>query len=309
MTDFSAFLQSKDFTTLTQQTYLYNTERFIKWYASVNSAQVDPLNATTKDVLDYLDYLQNVLDHQNITRQHHLVALKQYFEFLELPAVTAFIKLQGTKKHRLSYLFKPQELVELYDDYYAVFIQNGNPDQNSLTHWRNYTMLGFLAFQGLTTSELDELIVEDVNLHKATLTITPKGHRRTKRTLPLQACQIGGLMQYLQLIRPEFLTNPELTTNQKLFLPLTSQRFRGNNKNLSITVSLRHLKKNLTTLHKDFSKMSQLRTSVITGWIKDKGLRKAQYLAGHKSIVSTEEYVHNDLEALTEDLTKYHPFS
>ena len=36
--------------------------------------------------------------------------------------------------------------------------------------------------------------------------------------------------------------------------------------------------------------------------------RKAQYMAGHKSIVSTEEYLPNHIEDLADDITKFNPF-
>ncbi len=299
MKDFNLFLQSKDLSVMTQKVYTYNVQRFLKWYKQ------DPLNATTKDVLKYLEYLQDTLQVQNITRQNHLNALKQYFDFLQRTNVGAFIKLQAIKKQRLSYIFSSEELTQLYDDYYAVFIQNAKQESNTLTNWRNYTMLGLFVYQGLITTELDDLTLNDVNLQKTTLTITPKGNRGASRTLQLQASQIGGFIHYLNTIRPLFTDD---TDCKKLFLPLSAQRFKGSNDNLSIAVSLRHLSRSLKTLHKDYHKLVQLRASVITHWIKNQGLRKAQYLAGHKSIVSTEEYVHNDLEALTEDLTKYHPF-
>ncbi len=298
MKEFKAYLQSKDMSGMTQRAYIYNVQRFLNWF------EQDPINCTKKDVLDYLKHLQENLKLQNITRQNHLIALKHYFDFLEQPLIIAFINLQATKKQRLSYIFSSEELSQLYDDFYAVLIQNAKPESNPLTAWRNYTMLGFLVYQGLKTSELDDLNLTDINLQKATVTINPRGKRGAKRTLQLEACQIGGLMNYLQNIRPQFID----FDCEKLFLPLAEQRLKGANDNLSITTSLRHLTQNLKELHKDYSKIVQIRTSKITHWIKNYGLRKAQYFAGHKSIVSTEEYIHNDLEALTEDLTKYNPF-
>ena len=129
-----------------------------------------------------------------------------------------------------------QELEQLYDDYYNTFIQNAKPESNSLTNWRNYTMLGMLVYQGLRTNELDDLTIKDVNLQKATLKITPKGKRGASRTAPLQAAQIGSLIYYLQTVHPQFTDDSNC---QKLFLPLAEQRFKGSNDNLSIAISLR----------------------------------------------------------------------
>ena len=220
---------------------------------------------------------------------------------LGCPAVTAFIGLNAPKKHRLPHIFTPEELGHLYDDYYNGFVKKANAP----THWRNYVMLGFLVYQGLTTSELDGLDLQDADLQKASLRVQPKGRRGSPRTLPLQACQIGGLMHYTATVRPRF-TQDE--SEPKLFLPLPEAALTGDKGNTSIRSALRYLHRHLKTLHKDYHKMTQLRASAITHWIKSQGLRKAQYLAGHKSIVSTEEYLANDLEALTDDLSKYHPF-
>lgn len=297
--NFISYLQSKDLSKSTQNYYGYNVTRFLSWYKN------DPVGCRKKDILQYLDYLQNTLNLQNITRRNHLIALDHYFSFLQRPNVTAFIELQGTKKHRLPYIFTPQELQELYDNYYSEFIQNAPPESNPINHWRNYIMLGFLVYQGLKTTELDDLFISHINLQKAQISIEPSGRKGNARTLTLEACQIGCLMHYLNTIRPKFTKDTEC---QKLFIPLSQLRHRGANDSLSIAVTLRYLSKNLKTLHKDFTKLVQLRTSVITHWIKQKGLRKAQYLARHKSIVSTEEYLQNDLEALTEELSNYNPF-
>ncbi len=53
--------------------------------------------------------------------------------------------------------------------------------------------------------------------------------------------------------------------------------------------------------------MKQLRTSVITHWLKNYNLREVQYMAGHRYVSSTEAYQINDLDDLIEDIGKYHP--
>jgi site-specific recombinase XerD len=306
--EFIAYLQSKDLSQLSQKHYVYNVTRFLFWYKK------DPLNCTEKDIVKYLDYLQNVRNMQNITRRNHLIAIDHYFNFLELKHITSFIKIRGTKKKRLHYVFSGEELTQLYDDYYHVFIQNFQPERKLnekqkqnilLSRQRNYVMLGFFVYQGLISTELDLLHISDIDFLKATIKIRTK-NRGNDRVLPLNASQTGALMNYIQNIRPHFLTEKE--TTDKLFLPLSQQNFSGEKNNLSITVALSYLSKQLKSLHPKFLKLSQLRTSVITLWLKTEGLRKAQYWAGHKSIVSTEEYQPNNFEELADDLTKFNPF-
>ncbi len=302
MNDFKTFLQQKGLSVSTQKFYCYQVERFLQWYKQ------DVLNAQTKDVLKYLDYLQNKRGLQNITRRNHLISIDHYFQFIGLSNLTAFIKLQGTKKRKLNHIYSTDELTQLYDDYHAIHIQNFDPLdwKTSLAgKWRNYVMLGLLVFQGVHTNEVDALTINDIDFAKARIHINPKGSKGNARTLALEASQVGAFMHYLQIIRPQLLTNE----TDKLFLPVPKYMRSEDKGKQSIMPALRHLTKDLKKLNKDFRKMTQLRTSVITHWIKTLGLRKAQVLAGHKSIVSTEEYVHNDLESLVDDISKFNPFS
>jgi len=52
---------------------------------------------------------------------------------------------------------------------------------------------------------------------------------------------------------------------------------------------------------------TQLRQSVITEWLKEKGLRQVQYMAGHRYVSSTERYLTTNLEDLRDALNKHHP--
>ncbi len=66
----------------------------------------------------------------------------------------------------------------------------------------------------------------------------------------------------------------------------------------------------LKQLKKQNSKIKdgkQLRASVITNWLKVHNIRKAQHLAGHRFVSSTEAYQANNMDDLKEDVNKYHP--
>ena len=51
----------------------------------------------------------------------------------------------------------------------------------------------------------------------------------------------------------------------------------------------------------------QIRISVIMNWLKTNNIRQVQYMAGHKSIRSTEMYRNQDLTDLTKQLELFHP--
>jgi integrase/recombinase XerD len=54
----------------------------------------------------------------------------------------------------------------------------------------------------------------------------------------------------------------------------------------------------LKKLNKKVKSVHQIRTSVITHWLKLYNLREVQYMPGHRYVSSTEAYLINDLEDL-----------
>ena len=316
MQDFIQYLQQKDLAQATQNIYIRYVNSFLKWYS--DNYRNEPTGCTKKDIIKYLAYLKNKKNHENITRRNTLLAIKYYFDFLlkneEITTnPTNFIKIRGTKRKKLYHVFTFEELQQLADDYYNIFIRNYNDNhipknqrkQSFLSKERNYLMLTFLVHQGLTTRELQRITLEDLDLIKASVKI--KGRTKSnERNIPLNASQIGLLMHYTQNIRPQFLAYLN-TENEQLFLPLP-EAGRTKAKTTDLMGVIKNLTKQVKTLEKSFVNFKQIRASVITHWIKTYGLRKAQYYAGHRYISSTENYLPNDLESLTEDIAKFNPF-
>lgn len=56
-----------------------------------------------------------------------------------------------------------------------------------------------------------------------------------------------------------------------------------------------------------FEDLAQIRSSVISQWIKEKNTREVQYMSSHKCIYSTQRYVRANLDELKEHLGNYHP--
>ncbi|HRN36987.1 MAG TPA: tyrosine-type recombinase/integrase, partial [Flavobacteriales bacterium] len=160
--------------------------------------------------------------------------------------------------------------------------------------------------QGTTTKELDTLLIQDIDLHKATINIRG-GRKSNDRTLPLKAEQIGQLMHYRGEIRPKLLAY-HTKESEKLFLPLPtySQTTTGSDKLMHV---FKPLTKHLRSIEPAFVNFKQIRASVITHWLKAHGLRKTQYLAGHRYISSTESYQLGNLEGLAGDIAALHPFA
>ena len=307
MNDFVKYLESKNHSARTQQTYLRNVNDFLKWYAN------DTLNCTKKDIVNFLDYLHKKQCGSK-TKSLFIISLHHYFNFLQLPTnPTALIKIRGTKKKMLYRLYTPEELTQLFDNYYHFYIQGfddsnipDNMKQRSLlSKYRNYIMLGFAIYQGLTAKELHRLCINDIDLVKAVVNVRA-AHKTNTRTLPLNASQIGALMHYIQTIRPQFLQN-NTGNEQNLFLPFYDS---GNAVKNTTTLygCLQNFGQHIKAIDKNFVNLKQIRASVIMHWLKLHSLRKTQWLAGHRYISSIENYLANNLAGLTDDILKYNPF-
>jgi len=312
MKEFTDYLQSKNLANATQSIYLRYVNGFLDWHKK------EITNCTKKDILNYLAHLKNKKQHENITRRNTLLAINNYFTFLlKTEAVTknptTFLKIRGANKKKLYNIFTHEELTQLADDYNHNFVRNYNDNhipknqrkQSFLSKERNYLMLSLLLNQGLTTRELQKINVEDLDLIKATVKITG-AKKSNERNIPLNASQIGSLMHYTQNIRPQFFEFYNIESNQ-LFLALP-EAGRTQTQSTDLMGVIKNLTKQVKTLESSFLNFKQIRASVITHWIKTTGLRKAQYFAGHKYISSTENYLPNDLQSLTQDITKFNPF-
>jgi site-specific recombinase XerD len=310
MNTFIDYLQTLNLSNSTIERYNKESIAFLNWYKQ------EVYNCQKKDVLDYLAYLKKTTKQQNISRNNKLIAIRHYFNYLLEENLIAknpasLIKIRGIVKRKIPYIYNPQELEELADKYYQLQVKRTQDNLRKgiseallyRTYYakiRNYTILTFLIHQGLQTTDILKLQVEDIQLHKANVFIAKGKTFGKERNLPLHATQIGILMEYINNIRPKL--NP---INETLFVPIPKNDLKAKKETQFCP---KRLVQQLKKIDTNFSTLAQIRNSVITYWIKSHGLRKTQYMAGHKSIVSTEEYLPNFIEDLAEEITKYNPF-
>jgi site-specific recombinase XerD len=311
MQTFIHYLQTKNHSASTQRAYVRCVNLFIHWFTN------DVVSCTKADVLNYLSYLQTKLHQQNNTRSITLTALNHYFKYLQQHSLitnnpTALINIRGTHKKHLHTTFTADELNTLYTNYYNVYIKNHDDSkipknqrqQAYLSKQRNYIMLGILIYQGITTNELQNITLQHININNASITIQATT-KSNQRTLPLNALQIGALLNYIHVVRVQFFTYCNQTDNLFFALPVS-----GNTKThaTSLMGTIKQLTTQVRYIQKNFTNFKQLRASVITQWLQTQGLRKAQYNAGHRYISSTESYLPNNLNTLIDDITKYNPY-
>lgn len=122
-----------------------------------------------------------------------------------------------------------------------------------------------------------------------------KGTKRTsERLLNLQAVHMNELQNYLQ--KNKF-------KEGAIFIEAIKKEVSERNINNRIKYMFDQLKK----LNAKVINTKQIRSSVITFWLRQNNLRQVQYLAGHKYVSSTERYQVNNLDDLKNELQHHHP--
>jgi len=311
VSQFISYLEGKGLAKSTQRGILFKLQMFFKW------AKTEDIQITKPDILKYLEYLKNRKGYQNISRQNHLTALNHYFTYLYKVGETStnpcfFLKIRGTEKRQMYKLYSCEELDTLFDAYYQLFVRNYDSSkftktariQSQLCRERNAVILSILLNQGVITGEIERMKISDLDLTKAVLKITG-GILGADRVLPIKATQMGLFINYLQNIRPQFMEYQTKETD-KLFLSLPYSPDKKTDGG-TLVRAFCILSKQLKTIDKQFLNFQQVRASLITFWLKTYGLRKAQYLAGHRCVSTTEKYQINNLDGLIDDINKLHP--
>lgn len=251
------------------------------------------------DYKTFLKYIEN-LRKRNLkprTLKGYVSNLKIYFNYLteenyRIENIIQNINIKGVKQEVIHNILTSDELEDLY---YSYRTEIGNP----LARKRNKILLGLLVYQGLTTQNLQQLQVENIQLYKGKMDVL--GTKKSNgRLLELKPWQLMEFMEYINEVRPKILEQTNKETEQ-LFLPLGSS--------LKLQNSLSKITKELKQINHKFINTKQLRTSVIVDWLAQYNLRKVQYLAGHRYISSTERYQQDDLESLHKTINIFHPFS
>jgi site-specific recombinase XerD len=154
-----------------------------------------------------------------------------------------------------------------------------------------------LIYQGLTSEELTELKIKDIDLDAGTIYIKASTNQN-RRTLELLNKQMIVFSKYPNDIRPQLLRcNTDKVLLNKLGKPISVDGIH------SIFDSLKALFPDKTLNPKT------IRMSVICNWLNEKKipLEKVQELAGHKWPGTTEKYIKVDSLQQRELINRFFP--
>ena len=295
---FKDYLESKGHSTNTINRFYTDVLMFMNW---CEEEEIESESSTYNEVLSYIHHLGKRGVKQR-TVQLYINSIKHYFRWciqqeLRTENPTTNIKIKGIKRKTLHHILSKEELESLYHQYEITEEEQSN-ELSVLTSKRNKMIIGLLVYQGLSTRELGKLEEKDVKLRKGKIEI--RGSRKSNaRTLKLEAHQVLDIMEYTLQVRPKLLAISQSRSDKLLVNSQGGSHFSN---------VMQYLMKQLKKQSSGVKSAQQIRTSVITHWLKRYNLREVQYRAGHRYVSSTEAYLINDLEGLKEDIEKFHPF-
>jgi len=287
--NFNNYLLGKGFSNKSIETYQKDVNSFLEWLEQEN---ITAETTVYSDILHYIQQLKAKVSQRTVAIK--LNSIKHYFDYLmekqsiiENPAHP--IQIKGIKRKILYDILSKKELESIYNNYEV--------DEKLPTSLRNKVILGLLIYQGLNSQELGLLNEKDIKLREGKIFI-PGTRRSNSRIMTLESHQMLDIMQYQLKTRQEILKQANKESERLIVSVGTSKSING---------ILQRLTKELKQKSGKVSNLKQIRTSVITHWLKIHNLRQVQHMAGHRFVSSTESYLINDLEDLQEDINKFHP--
>lgn len=281
---FTDYLVQKKYSPATVGRYTIYIKRFLIWLAD---EELKTEAFTYNDLLEFMRHCQT----GGVTKRtvHNILCIvRHYSNYLitegkrnDNPAAGLFIK--GLVRKLPTNLLTMEEMEELYKQYSIQL----NVDRSKKI------MFGLMVYQGVTVGEIMRMQAHHFKLKDGKIFIKAT-KRSNERLLSLQAIQVTELQSYLKANKFK---------EGLLFIEPRKAAVSERNINNRIKYMFDQLKR----LNQKVINAKQLRSSVITEWLRHNHLRQVQYMAGHKYVSSTERYQLSNLEDLQNALKEHHP--
>jgi len=282
--NFTQYLEAKKLSKRTVQHYCKYIQSFLTWLEAEDLLEQD---FTYSDLLSFMQHCNE----KGITKRtlHNLLCMiRHYCNYLiseqkrnDNPAAGVFIK--GLIRKLPSHLLSIEEMEELYQQY---SIQLSVDSSKKI-------MLGLMIYQGLTVEEIMRVQHQHIKLKDGKVFI-PGTKRTNERLLHLHAVQITLLQNYL-------------TKNKFREGAIFKEQIKQPISERNINNRIQYMFSQLKQLNAKVINAKQLRSSVITEWLRKNNLRQVQYMAGHKYVSSTARYQTTNLYDLQTELQNHHP--
>jgi integrase/recombinase XerD len=262
-------------------------------YLEMTGKKVSPLTLTTKNLRDFVEYL-NELGASPFSQARILSGIKSFYKYLlfeDLIKQDPTALIEGPKLGR-----KLPDTLDLHEiEKLLAAIDLSKPEGG-----RNRAMLEVLYSSGLRVSELVNLKIPNIYFDIGFLRVIGKGNK--ERLVPIGREAMKYLKSYLEEIRVH-------VPVKKGFEAFAFLNRRGKNltrvmvftiiKNLVKAIGLKKTISPHTFRH-------SFATHLLEGGAD---LRAVQEMLGHESITTTEIYTHLDRDYLKQVIREFHPRS
>jgi integrase/recombinase XerD len=290
-------LELKNFSPLTIRTQFAALQLFQRFLGETNHADLTALTTATLHDFQRWHFYQPTFKGtaRGIAYQNRVLSvIKSLFKFLHeenlIARDPAALLEYGREPETLPRnILTPREARKIIEA----------PDIHTVLGYRDRTILEVLYATGIRKLELMNLSLGDVNLEEELLRING-GKGAKDRVVPLTQIACSFLESYINAIRPQLLGS-RLTT-PRLFLSRQGRPIARNTLGELVTkyARLARIKKHVTC--------HLWRHSCATHLLKNKAnLRHVQEILGHRSLATTERYLHLTITDLKEAHRKYHP--
>jgi integrase/recombinase XerD len=292
MKEYSNYLQSKGAAKNTIRGRKSAAIHFTNWL-ELQEMKIQKVNYD--QMMEYVTYCKENGNSIHTIRLK-IKSLEYYFDYLKIPQNPAkLVQLKGGTKKIPYRLLTDLELKEIYN----------HQTDYGLAQKRNKVLLSLVVFQAVGSSELGRIELNDVDLMNGTIYI-PGARTTNARTLELKSQQLLLFQDYITSTRKTILKESKsyknsLSKQSDYFLVHTGS---GNNTIMNNVIS--DLLKRIRPNYPKLKSLQQIRQSVISEWLIKYGLRKTQYLAGHRYVSSTERYKIDELEGLKKELKTHY---
>lgn len=183
--DFTTYLAQNRLIPKTIKRMLYCANHYLLW---LQSSQIDVAAASYKDLLDYIEYLQ-----QNKSKQvtnEHLRAVSHYYSSLQLPDIAYQVRVRGIPK--------PQNILFTEEEHNHIYHSYTSKSQQGFWRYSDKILLGLRIYQALDNNDIARIELQHLNLQTGQLYVPGGSRKKASRTLDLAAHQILPLHHYIE---------------------------------------------------------------------------------------------------------------
>ncbi len=274
---------------LSDNTFQSYKRDILQYQDYIDSNNIDYIQASEKDIRNYLTYLNN-LSKKPTTISRHLASIRLFYQYL---LKSQKVKEDPTANVQAPKIDKKAPSILTSEEVTLLLNQPKNVDLKGI---RDKAMLEFAYATGMRVTEIISLNIEDINLEEGVVNCKT----RTKtRTIPLGKISLNALKEYVENVRDVLIKDE----NEKaLFVNINGKRLtrQGVWKIVKFYKEQAHITKEITP--------HVLRHSFATHLLQNGAdLKSIQTMLGHSDISSTQVYMQFQDESLKNIYRKAHP--